>query len=285
MRNAKTRLTLPIPGEPDPPMKPLATVRMLIVLATVLVTAASPVRSAQRGGMALDETPHAHAPAAAARTPAAPAPHAQPAGDDAPGSPSCTKPNASGAAHHELGATTPGSTLPAKAERHAEKRGRTTPANGSQMHRPQAHRGKSAARGTPATPGMGMLLRIGTNAGREISYRFDVTDAPNLALRSGRAPPRAGPHSHLAPAPQPRGYNFAVSPRTQRSTRLASAAPSRSDAPSHPCACRAFARAPGLSAAVVALPSFQPEPFYGSHAARSRGEAARFVMPLGGRNT
>lgn len=65
---------------------------------------------------------------------------------------------------------------------------------------------RNAAPHTPASPGMGTLLKWTTGAGLDMSFLFD-NDAGAIRAEhiiAGRAPPRAGPHSDpLAPALTP----------------------------------------------------------------------------------
>lgn len=67
-------------------------------------------------------------------------------------------------------------------------------------------RAKAATPHSPATPGMGSLLRWTTGAGRDMSFLFDHDRADHRGdhIIAGRAPPRAGPHTNLlAPALTP----------------------------------------------------------------------------------
>jgi hypothetical protein len=144
------------------------------------------------GGTSLDEAQHAHAtPVVHATLP--PAAHA-PIGDDAPGCPhGLARANNAHPARADFGAATGHATLPAAPDHRAEKRehGRPAPTTSLHAHRPLTQRSKGSLRNTPATPGMGLLLRMSTSAGRELSSLIDGVPCAPSTMRSGRAPPAA----------------------------------------------------------------------------------------------
>jgi hypothetical protein len=97
-------------------------------------------------------------------------------------------------------------------------------------------RGKGSVRNTPATPGMGLLLRFGTNAGQEISFLADPILPRCSDFISGRAPPRAGPSPNPAPAALPSDHPLATSSRDPRLALRASDARSGPTEPKLPMA-------------------------------------------------
>jgi len=67
--------------------------------------------------------------------------------------------------------------------------GRQVPGPTAHLHRPVTHRSKTPERNTPATPGMGLLLRISAGDSHELSALIDDPSAAPAHLRRGRAPP------------------------------------------------------------------------------------------------
>lgn len=270
-------------------MKPFAVTCRAIAIAAVLLSGALSAHAARRSGTALDDASHASTPLA---RPAAVAPHAASSDDDAP----CLKPcpsstSSTQTSRLDANRTTPRPTMPASSDARGEKRerGRTTPNGIAQVHRPAAQRTRGHVRNTPATPGMGLLLRFGTNAGQEISLNADDSGFSPASVRSGRAPPRAGPHSTFAPAALPRCFALATPSRAQRPTPPAGApqqisttttddrfAPRRFRVPA--------VHASGMTAALAAsFIGFTPGRLPRPHAACVKGAAACIPPPFGGR--
>jgi len=191
---------------------PIATCSRRIVLALAfagsLVAPALAQRTATSG---VDEpaarVPH-HASTACTGTTRISASHvAAGCTDDMPVVTSRCAPACSTATHHaDLRVTPASAPLPMPAPDHrGEKRehGKTTTGVALKTQRPTTQRSKGNVRNAPATPGMGMLLRMGASAGREISYRIDLIPNEPLEHISGRAPPRATALTHFAPASPP----------------------------------------------------------------------------------
>jgi hypothetical protein len=223
--------------EPDTPMKLPAVSHLAIMIAAVLLSSAAVAHAGRRGGTALEDPAHARANVPAAR-PAAPAARGGACDDDSPCLRPCAPESRGGAAAHPELDRTPGrAAQPASSDQRAEKRerGRTAPTGVEQSHRPPALRGKATVRSMPATPGMGLLLRFGTHAGLEISLNSDDVRLPVLSMRSGRAPPRAGPHPNLAPASPPRLSFLAIPSRAQRPSSPAGAPQYQPDTDDDPC--------------------------------------------------
>ncbi len=191
-------------------MQVLAFVRRACVVAALAATCA-PLAYAGRGGATLDEPAHVRALAPT------PAPHASQARAhgrtgvtlEEPALPApvpATSTERSTTVTDFAPSQAPEHSLPAGgSEHHGDKHERAKAATGSaaHVHRPLTQRSKGASRNAPATPGMGLLLRIGATSEREISLLFDnYTHAP-IAPRSGRAPPRSELLARLAPAASP----------------------------------------------------------------------------------
>lgn len=263
--------------------KSLAAIVRVAAILLALLTCASLSIAARHGGTALEDGGHAPAPA---RVIAPAAPRPAPSIDDAPGTPAVDKGSARTPARHEIAPVAP--VDPRAVASGRRDRGRTT-ANGSRLQRPSHHRGKNAAHGAPATPGMGLLLRMSTSAGREISFVDDIVIAPPGRSRSGRAPPRASPPSTLAPASPPRVFTLATSSRAPRSA-FGPNASSNESIDDAPCARALAAREPLTPArpahardAGVVL-THVPEPRAGSRTSVRESAAVRSPMPLGGRS-
>ncbi len=266
-------------------MKPFVVICRAMAIAAVLLWSALPAGAARHGGTTLDDIGHPRAPQAAPT--AAPTP-AAPAHDDDP----CLRPcppaaSATATLHEPCRGTRSLPAMPRDHRTEKRERGRTTPAGAAQLHRPTAQRSKGTVRNTPATPGMGLLLRFSTDAGREISFN-DARFSPNASsMRSGRAPPRAGPSPNSAPASLPRPHHLAITSRAPRPLPPG-APPIEPDDPREPSP-----RAPGSAAAptacVLAIPTAvhgpAPLPSTGSRAIRVKGRTACILTPFGGCDT
>jgi hypothetical protein len=276
-------------------MKLPATLRTLGVSLALLAGASMAIAG---GGLSLDEHPRAPAPATRANPPAVATPAS--ASDDAPrlshaavrgtfGPARTTQPPALRADGVPVTQRTP--QAPAGDHRtDKQERGRPAPSTVVHAHRPGAQRAKGAMRSSPATPGMGLLLRMGTGAGRELSLLLDDVPYAPSTMRAGRAPPRAGPHSTLArdpiacaAAPAPRFVTPQPVPPGVTPPTSSVACAFQSADPPRECTC---ARATCLTA-----PRSQPSPALPmeripcSRAARLKGAAACIVLPFGGFST
>ena len=82
---------------------------------------------------------------------------------------------------------------PASPDRHGARRepGRQAPATAAGVHRPTMQRSRATVRTHASTPGVGLLLRIGTGEGRELSMNMDRPACDPEFQREGRGPPRA----------------------------------------------------------------------------------------------
>jgi hypothetical protein len=205
--------------------------------------------------------------------------------EDSPGLPVASSPTSSARAGSLAPATLPHAStppLPASPDHRSEKRerGRAPVGTTVNSHRPATQRSKGAVRNTPATPGMGMLLRMGASAGREISMITDVRPQSDLGCQRGRAPPRGDHTSNLEPALPPFGSPLAATPARHPLTAGAPELPIRhrliAAAPPSPgaCACAAF-----VANGPDALPM---ERLARSCAVRLKGAAARSFLPFGG---
>jgi hypothetical protein len=186
----------------------------------------------------------------------APAPHA-------PASPSVN------AAAPSQGSTSHAPASESRGER--REAARPVPNAGGHLQRPSGARAKSTVRSSPATPGMGLLLRIGTSAGRELSWLQDDFVPSSSAPRSGRAPPRASPNRHFARDPLACAAALTPLPGSARDPL-----PGR---PTHPKSPPASSRSASMSPAEgcpvsVALTVTAPERPARSPAFRSKGAAA-----------
>ncbi|HTR96948.1 MAG TPA: hypothetical protein VMH61_03515 [Candidatus Acidoferrales bacterium] len=180
--------------------------------------------------------------------------------------------------HFDPGAT-PRTTLPLPADSHGRKHdhGRAMPNASVQVHRPATSRSKSMIRSTPATPGMGLLLRFGTSAGREISLEINNLSHAPIAPRPGRAPPRAAPLAVGAPTALPADAASLFAGRRALLGAPASLLARSFRAP------RASAKNVGVfTLAGVGSPNAQ-ESTTGSGTDRMKGAAACPCMPFGGR--
>lgn len=114
---------------------------------------------------------------------------------------------------------TPGAHTPSPADRPADRRAprKSSPASSVRTTRPGVQRAKAPLRQMPATPGMGTLLRFGITVGKEVSWSLEGRHDLMISLDlSGRAPPRAGPHSNSSPAAWPVTQHFADARLTLR---------------------------------------------------------------------
>lgn len=266
-------------------LKPLAAIARVTAILLSLLACASVSIAAHRGGTALEDAGRA---APAARAIAAPSARPASAPDDAPGAPAVSKvvPTAPApvAPRHDLAPAPASDPRPAG----PANRGRTAPST-ARVQRPLSHRGKGQVHGAPATPGMGLLLRMSTGGGREISWIDDVIPHVPSGTRSGRAPPRASPLSNSAPASPPRVLALAISTRAPRPSTAADA-PNLETHPDVPaldapfvCACVAVRARVQRATVAVTDPTPDPEPIAGSRAALPKGTAARLSTPFGGR--
>ncbi len=266
-------------------LKPFAAIVRVTAILLSLLACASLSIAAHRGGTALEDAGRA---APSARAIAAPGPRPAPAPEDA----ACT-PGVAKVAPAALAPPAPrGEIAPAPDQRPASpahrNRGRTTTSS-SRVQRPTTHRGKGQTHGAPATPGMGLLLRMSTGGGREISWVDDIVPHVPAGPRCGRSPPRGSPLSNSAPASPPRVLALAISTRAPRPA-TAEDAPHHETRPdvttphaSAACEC-AVARACVARAAVVGRDStHDPKPAAGSRVARAKGTTARSSTPFGGR--
>ncbi len=270
-------------------MKPFAAAFRAIVIAVVLASSARLASAARADGTLLDESARAHAPASPAHLVPAPAAHAAPCcDDDAPTLRSTAAPRCSTLVHIDAARAASRPSLPATPDHRGEKRerGRATTSGTAQVHRPQAQRLKGQVRNTPATPGMGLLLRFGTNAGREISMNVDDLCHAPTSSRSGRAPPRAGPSSNLALASSPRAQHLAPHARALRPESLEGVQPSPTDDTSNPDRPAPSSARPATASAPIeraahddASPDIQTERLPGSRAVRSKGASACLTPP------
>ena len=121
-------------------------------------------------------------------------PHSTPA---CTGTTPCTRPS-------ELRSTASATPKPSRQEQPARSHQRNAATtNLSRTSRQAPQRSKVNVRNLPATPGMGTLLRVGSTAGREISWiDLGVPSAPWLT-RGGRAPPRGPTLATSPPAALP----------------------------------------------------------------------------------
>ena len=267
-------------------MKHSAAIR---TIGTTLALIACASMAIAGGGMSLDES--ARTPTAAApkhTSPPASASHSPASSEAAPGYPgsaphvssTATRTAAKPATRVEIAPAAPRPSMPPTDSHRADKRehGRTAPCTSLNRHRPPSSRSRDLLRNTPATPGMGLLLRMGTGAGRELSLLLDgITCAPS-ALRSGRAPPRAGPHSTLARDPIACAADLRSATVTPPSTPAGVTPP-----PHHTSGFRSANHSRGWSSARVTCATaprtgFQltlsPERIHCSHAERFEGATA-----------
>ncbi len=266
-------------------LKPLAAIVRVTAILLSLLACASVSIAAHRGGTALEDAGRA---APAARAIAAPSARPAPAPDDAACAPGVSKvapaAPAPTAARREI-APTPDPRPASPAHR---DRGRTT-SSSARVQRPMTHRGKGQVHGAPATPGMGLLLRMSTGGGREISWVDDIVPHVPAGPRCGRSPPRGSPLSNSAPASPPRVLALAISTRALRPSTAADAThlETRPDVTTRhasvACEC-AVARACVTRATVTGRESaHDPEPVDGSRAAFAMGSTACSFTPFGGR--
>ena len=186
-------------------MKYSAAIR---TIGTTLALIACASMAIAGGGMSLDESARAHTAAPRHTSPPASVSHSPASSEEAPGYPgsaphvssTATRTVAKPATHVEIAPAAPRPSMPPPDNHGADKRehGRTPPGTSLNQHRPTSSRSRDLLRKTPATPGMGLLLRMGTGAGRELSLLPDGITCSPSALRSGRAPPRASPHPIFA---------------------------------------------------------------------------------------
>jgi len=271
-------------------MQVLAFARRAVVL-TAVIAVCTPFAHAGRGGTSIDETAHAHPgapPPAAHMSAARPLVRAGALIEEPvapPSAPVATADHSSTAQELAPGQGEHG--LPANNSEHRNdkhERGRATPNTTSHVHRPLTQRSKGASRNAPATPGMGLLLRIGTTAEREISLLYDnFTHAP-IAPRSGRAPPCVTSLACLVPASPPAAAPVSAPCLGARPVPRAAASASN---PSCATAAPARARARACPPARPALaPWTRPAGSFPRlclvHACRSKGVAACPTPPFGG---
>ena len=276
------RFAEPFPRAP-PPMFFIAFVRRISLVAGLIVACAT-LAYAGRGGTGLEECGRARN----ATPPQPPRPVATTLSDDLPTLVrNSTLAASATTTHAEVGTSTPRSTLPLPFDHRNDKRerGRATPPSASlHVHRPITNRSKSAIRSTPATPGMGLLLRFGTSAGREISLNTDHLSHAPLALRPGRAPPRGSPCAAGSPELHPlaravaSGSTFAGRPTSTGALAFAHTATETFHRPwARALACRASDA--GFAAG---RPASGEELLHRSRASRLKGTAARPDTPFGG---
>jgi hypothetical protein len=245
-------------------MKHSAAIRTIGTTLALLACASMAIAG---GSMSLEPSARAHAPTASRLTsPPASAAVSPASSEEAPGYPAsaphvssaATRPATKPATHVEIAPTAPRPAAPPVDSHREDKRehGRAAPSTSLNRHRPATPRSKDSLRNMPATPGMGMLLRMGTGAGRELSLLLDgITCAPS-ALRSGRAPPRAGPHSTLARDPIACAADLCSATVTPPSTPAGVTLPTR-PTPGFPFADRSR----GWSSARVTCPAATPAGF------------------------
>jgi len=262
-----------------------AVIRRTLVVVAVLLSSAALAQAGHRGAMSLDEPVRAHPPAPVLR--AAPtSPRASL--DDQPTlvrtpvpSVPCTTtvrpdPNRAPARPY----------LPSLPDRRDH---RATTGNTARVHVPPTHRSKGQVRNTPATPGMGLLLRFSANAGSEISMNLDAAARGPSSRHPGRAPPASYGPSTPAPAARPRPATpLAIPSRGPRPGSL-SGAMTRFRTPAddlHAASMPRRAPAPArVAACVQATPAcLRTERTTRSRAARMKGAAACLTPPFGGRN-
>jgi hypothetical protein len=178
--------------------------------------------------------------------------------------------------------------LPDRSSAHHE-RARTLPNSALRTPHPVQHT-KHAARTTPATPGMGVLLRIGTSGGREISFFLDQLPHAPIAPRSGRAPPVVWPLCSFAPLPAAASVRPAFRPLARTCLRALTPDPIATLSPLHtvraPLGERCFGvPAPATFGATALATPLTPERYLRSLASRPKGAAACPTTPFGGSNT
>jgi hypothetical protein len=255
-------------------MKLPATIRTLGTSLALLACASLAFAGA---GVSLDDRAHEPAAAAHATPPVTTLPAA--AFEDAPG---LTHGSAHGAPALRLDAASGAPRAPQvpASDHRADKRehGRPVPSTALHVHRPATQRSKGSLRNSPATPGMGLLLRMGTGAGRELSLFLDDVPSALSSMRSGRAPPRAAAYptqardpiaSAAASAPRfatPQAVPPGVAPPPPTAFALQPA--------DHPRECPCARAAPPTARGTEASPSFTPERSTCSRAERLKGASA-----------
>jgi hypothetical protein len=254
------------------------TLALVALLAAFVATA-----HADRGATLLDESQHARVPASLVGQSAS-AHHAPSECGSCVGSPSARNvPPASfspAAAPHAPGPAAP--ARPAEKREHART---STPATVLHTHRPTAQRSKSAARNTPATPGMGTLLRFGAAAGREISVLIDCEKQTLSTRHSGRAPPAGRGNAPHASALPPFGSPTAAIPFARHELPGAACPAAPTSRPFERSAPRESDRDPARRAPSVdgnAPPALRSGASDHPRAARVKGATACSLTPFGG---
>ena len=144
--------------------------------------------------------------------------------------------------------------------------------------RPNSQRSKSAGRNTPATPGMGQLLRMGSGTKSDLTM-LEQTPAPHhMDLSSDRGPPAGDEPMRLSPATLPRAHHLqapvpAPEPLLPRSEHASQTHPDIPPSSAHACLVRS-----AMSAA--ALPETPLRG--GSRDDRAEGAVSQTRSPSGG---
>lgn len=143
-----------------------------------------------------------------------------------------------------------GSRAPLSAPDHrSEKREnhRATPSPLIKAQPPTHHRTKNPSRNTPATPGMGQLLRMGSGTETDLTLLEARTPSRHMEVSSDRGPPAGDEPLRLSPAALPRVHHPqapapAPEPLLPRSARSSTRHRDVSPACAHatPARCRTF---------------------------------------------
>ncbi len=155
---------------------------------------------------------------------------------------------------------------------------RATPSPLVKAQRPSSQRSKSAGRNTPATPGMGQLLRMGSGTKSDLTMLEHTPASHHMDLSSDRGPPAGDEPQCLPPAALPRAHHPqapvpAPEPLLPRSEHSSQTHPDISPSSAHACLVRS-----AMSAAVLPETPLRG----GSRDDRAEGAVSQTRSPSGG---